>query len=234
MSDKIIDKIRKMLDLANNAAATEGERENALRMAHALLIKHNLDMKDLHSHETKENRTTEQAETFKMKWCREVAGAIAYLFMCKMYWRDINGTKCVYSFVGKESNATTAALMTEYVISSILKEARKMYKQNLCPQSRAFGYGASYKLWDRVYSMVKTTSTSTGTGLVVLEMYDQEKAANEAFIKASGTKLVKVRDVKTDITDYQAFNKGSQYGDKIDLNLQVGDSTPAPLQLEVK
>lgn len=234
MSESIIAKIRKMLELANNSAASEGERENALRMAHNLLIKHNLEMKDLQEHEIKENRTTEKAETFKMKWCREVAGAIAHLFMCKMYWQDINGTKCKYSFVGKESNATTAALMTEYVISSILKEARKLYKQNLCPQSRQFGFGAAYKLWDRVQQMVKTSSTGTGTGLIVLEMYDQEKAANEEFIKASGTTLRIIRESETQITDYQAFNKGSKYGDKIDLNLQVENVNSNNLQLGVK
>lgn len=233
MSESIINKIRKMLELANNSAASEGERENALRMAHGMLVKHNLEMKDLQAHEIKENRIVDQTETFKMKWCREVAGAIAYLFMCKTYWRDINGTKCRYSFVGKESNATAAALMTEYVISSILKEARKMYKQNLCPQSRAFGYGAAYKLWERVNEMVKTTSKEVGTGLMVVEMYDQEKAANEAFIKASGTTLVKVRNVKTEIGDYNAFSNGSKYGATIDLNLQVSDNKPV-LQLGVK
>ena len=37
-------RVRKMLALANDAAATEGERENALRMAHATLAKYNLEL----------------------------------------------------------------------------------------------------------------------------------------------------------------------------------------------
>lgn len=43
----ILEKVKKLLALAGNAGATEGERDNALRMAHGLLAKHNLDMADL-------------------------------------------------------------------------------------------------------------------------------------------------------------------------------------------
>jgi hypothetical protein len=42
--DKILSRIQKMLALANDLAATEGERDNALRMAYNLMAKHNLDM----------------------------------------------------------------------------------------------------------------------------------------------------------------------------------------------
>ena len=42
----IIEKIRKLLALANGTGAADQERESALRMAHALLAKHNLSMSD--------------------------------------------------------------------------------------------------------------------------------------------------------------------------------------------
>lgn len=193
MEEKIIDKIKKLLALANNSAATEGERENALHMAHNLLVKHNLEMKDLQEHEIKENRIFERLETFQMKWCRGVAISIAKLFFCEMFTEGkINGTKGRYCFVGKESNATTAALMTEYVISSILREARKLYGSNLAPQSTSFGHGARAKLRDRINEMISTTSQATGTGLVVLELYDLEISANKSFIDAEGIKLVTI------------------------------------------
>ena len=42
--NKILARVRKLLNLANNAAATEGERDNAMRMAHATLAKYNLSL----------------------------------------------------------------------------------------------------------------------------------------------------------------------------------------------
>jgi hypothetical protein len=40
----VLERVRKLLALGTNAGATEGERDNAMRMAHALLAKYNLDM----------------------------------------------------------------------------------------------------------------------------------------------------------------------------------------------
>lgn len=234
-NEKVLDKIKKLLAVANDAAATEGERDNALRMAHKLLVKHNLDMQDLHKHGIKEERIRETVETFRMKWARGVAGSIAELFMCKLYWQNINATKGRYSFIGLESNATTAALMTEYVIQSILKEARKLYTHNLSSGARQFGYGAEFKLSNRVAEMIKTTSKEVGTGLIVVELYDLEEKANEEFLKSQGTKIKILKDRETDITDYKAFNAGSQYAEKIDLNLQLNEEEKSKhLQLEHK
>jgi len=44
MNSKIIEKIQKLLALGSCTGATDGERDNALRMAHGLLLKHNLSM----------------------------------------------------------------------------------------------------------------------------------------------------------------------------------------------
>lgn len=41
--EAILDKVRKLLALANDAEASEGEIENALKMAEKLMIKHNID-----------------------------------------------------------------------------------------------------------------------------------------------------------------------------------------------
>lgn len=42
--ERILSRVRKMLRLANDAGATEGKRDNAMRMAHATLAKYNLDI----------------------------------------------------------------------------------------------------------------------------------------------------------------------------------------------
>ncbi len=49
-NEKVLDKVRKLLALANNEAASEGERDNAMRMAHKLLTMHQLEMADVDAH----------------------------------------------------------------------------------------------------------------------------------------------------------------------------------------
>lgn len=236
-NEKVIDKIKKLLAIANDSAATEGERDNALRMAHKLLVKHNLDMKDLHKHGINEPRLKADSETFQMKWCIVIASSMAKLFMCKMFLAGkINATKGRYSFVGLESNATTAVLMTEYVIASILKEARKRYKHNLSPESRAFGHGAANKIESRVNEMVDNVQQEIGTGIVVRSMYQNEFDLNMEFVKKElGVNLVPVKSKKTKIDNWGAYIEGTNHGGKINLNMQLSEEEKEKqLQLESK
>lgn len=223
MSHPILDKVKKLLALANDAGASEGERDNALRMAHGLLAKHNLDMNDLQQHLQIEDREDYVNETFGMLWCRQVSNSIAKLFFCKYYFgKKVNGTKMQHHFVGKTSNAGTAALMAEYVISSILKECRTHFKHNLAPESRSFSRGATARINDRVNEMIKEARPegATSTSLVVVELYKTEADANEAFIKASGTSLITRKAANTKV-DMRAYKAGNEFGGKIGLNNQV-------------
>ena len=139
MNNPILEKVKKLLALANNSGASEGERENALRMASGLLAKHNLDMADLDKHLEQEGREDHLNVTWSMQWALIISQQVAKLFFCKHYYgKKINGTKCEHHFVGKTSNATTAALMSEYIITSVLQECRKNWKHNLAPESRSF------------------------------------------------------------------------------------------------
>ena len=66
----IIEKIKKLLALAADSGATEGERDNAIRMAHGLLAKHNLDMAQVTASQQIEGREKYQNDTWGMLWCR--------------------------------------------------------------------------------------------------------------------------------------------------------------------
>lgn len=153
----IIAKIKKLLALANDKGASEGERDNALRMAHAFLAKHNLDMQEVMAHgATVEERLDFANTAFGMLWCRSISQSVAKLFFCKYYYsQHKQSDKVNHHFVGKASNATTAALMAEYVNASIVKECRKRFKGDLTPEGRAFGVGASDRIRERVAEMAK-------------------------------------------------------------------------------
>lgn len=222
--DKILDKVKKLLALANNSAAAEGERDNALRMAHGLLAKHNLAMIDVQEREAMEGREKHLIETFHMDWCKQVCNQIGKLFFCKYYVGEkLNATKGRHYFVGKQSNAITATLISTYVINSILKECRKNWSHNLAPESRAFAIGAADKLRERVKAMMEETKIediSTENSVILYNLYRTEADANELFLKSLGTNLVDVKGRNTKVNT-AAYNSGKEFGDRINLNGQI-------------
>src|SRR5690348_12462268 len=163
VNEKIVDRIRKMLNLANDLAATEAERETALRMAYNLLAKYNLELADVQDKSKQEKRVDNENICFGMPWVRQLSSAIAGLFFCEYYFdaHKVNATQIRHHFVGKESNAVTAAVMADWITKSILKQCRALYKHNLCTESREFATGASQRLRERIREM-KEQATATG------------------------------------------------------------------------
>ena len=82
MSSAIIEKCRKLFTLANNDGATEGERDNALRMAYGLMAKHNLDETMLDSEDL---RQILEVEAPGAAWIRQVTNSVAGLFFCTLF-----------------------------------------------------------------------------------------------------------------------------------------------------
>lgn len=87
--EKVLGRVRKMMALANDKAASDGERDNALRMAYNTLAKHNLSMAEAEAAGAKSEEPRERGFTMSrdQPWCRTVAHAIANLFFCA-YWYD--------------------------------------------------------------------------------------------------------------------------------------------------
>lgn len=222
MTDKIIDRIKKMLALANDLAATEGERDNALRMAYATMAKHNIDMATVDAKGREEERINFPNQSFSWVWAKQINHIIGDLFFCKCYYHEkINGTQVVYHFIGKESNAMTAAVMADYIVKSILKQARKMYKDNTCPETRSFAVGATHALHDRVAeikaSQAQTSEQATpGTALVLASLYDTEQSANALMMP--GVKHMKARVAKV---RFDAYGAGHEFGKNINLSSQI-------------
>ena len=239
--DKIIGRIQKMLALANDLAASEGERDNALRMAFATMAKYNIDQAqvDAATREKTEPRIDFGSNGWSWMWTHQVRNIVADLFMCRYCYRNsgsgkINGTQCLHNFIGRESNAMTAAVMSEYVVDSILKEGRKIYKQNTAPGTRAFAIGAMHKLAERVAQIKREQSAqseaeSSGTALVLASLYKTEKDANDAMLALLNTKQHKARNSKLDNT---AYAKGNEFGAKINLSAQMSDQTKASAKLK--
>lgn len=234
MSDaKILEKVRKLLAMANHENANEHERDTAMRQAHALLTKHGLDMVSVENHvkEKIDPRGEYTHEDWSIAWTRGVRASIAKLFMCQYYYGDkINGTRQLHHFVGRESNATTAEYMSVFVVGSILKEGRKRYGSNLCPQTRAFGEGAASRLYQRVEQLISTkiqeVQASDGKGLALIDLRTAEDEGNDHYVKDWKIRKAVARNTRV---DREAYAAGQSHANNIGLSVQV--STTAETKL---
>jgi hypothetical protein len=234
---RLMARVKKCLNLANDAGATEGERDNAMRMAHAILAKHNLDLAQVEASggeaaaaaNAAEPRVDHHAIFGAWPWATHVAMAVGELFFCT--YVTSRGRRTAFGnhyFIGRTSNAVTAALVAEYVVKSINREGTRRQRaagEGFAYQ-RAFCWGAMQTIRRRVAELKKdpaqtAQATSTpGTSLVLASVYDDEHAANRKYMTERWGKLGKGRQAKG-VTDAGALLQGRAFGETVSLNAQL-------------
>lgn len=228
-NDKILDRVRKMMALANDSGATEAEREAALSHATALLQKHNLSMKDMPSEEA-EGRLQSSVELTGDIWIRTLCNSIAGLFFCNYFYQKTRTqAREGHFFVGKESNAVTAMEMSVYLVKSIKREASKRYGSATSADGRSFCVGTLSSIRVRIQEMKQQgakqdNGLSTGTSLVLADLYQTEKLANEKFLASQGV-TVEIKKPRVSSVRSDSFSAGKTHGRTISLNRQVGGTS---------
>lgn len=225
--DRILDRVRKLLAVANCEGATEGERDNALRMAHNLLAKHELEMEDVKGYERDrlDPRELHENEGWNIAWTRALRRVMATLFLCRyVEGGRINATRGKHFWIGRVSAVTTAMWMSDWIIAALLKEADRRYKHRLTPEGRSFCVGVVDRLRQRVRAMQaeqQATFAEAGSALVVIDIAKSEEDANDDFMNANmRTHEIKVRQSSVRGNSYR---DGLAHGDSIGLNTQVGN-----------
>jgi hypothetical protein len=229
--DKVLARIRKMLALANDAAASDGERENAMRMVHNTLAKHNLTMAHAEAHGAtpSEAREAGAADGRDFPWARQTAHAIAQLMFCRYFFVPRGNGKVTHTYVGRVGNVATARETANYVIASIIRESARAARSGGHDGSweRSFAKGAAARISERCAALRlaaeanDVTDLSTGRELVLASVYETEAAANAAFIERSlGINLRKSKDRSRGAG--AGYGAGRDFGDKVGLNRQVG------------
>jgi hypothetical protein len=226
-NEKMMLRIKKMMALANDAGATEHEREAALEHATALLQKYNLTMKDLPADEQDEKRSTLEMTISGDVWIRSLAQSVASLFFCDyFYMRTGTSGKDTHHFVGREGNAITAMEMTNFLSKSIRKEATSRYRSATSPEGRSFCVGALVSISRRIKEM-KTQGTKSADGssnaLALLDLYKSESLANAKFLETTGVKVVQKNVRKSSIIG-SSYDAGKVHGNSISLTNQIGGS----------
>lgn len=222
--EKIVNRIKKMMALANDPAASDGERENALRMSYALLAKYNLDMGDVQGKPTgpQENREQASGEFYGRPWALSLAQSIGELFFCKYYLiRSPKKDMVFHFFTGKESNAQAALEVTKSLVHSIRTEGNRLMRQKgeNVTWRRSFATGAMFKIRDRVKELMAAdpAGMATGTALALIDLRGSEKAANELYIASQGvTVKVRASRAKSSVNP-DAYQAGKEFGSKLNL-----------------
>lgn len=194
MSD-ITDKIKKLLALAADKAATEDEAATALRMAQGLMLKHQISEREL-------NLTTAVAKALHKKHPLQkhellLVTAAATLFGCTalVYDKGREG----YSFYGRPDNCEAAADTLLFLCNQI----ERLYKTALEPgltkamraeYRRTFKWACSSRVCERASELVRnpqSVAKSIGsTALVVRSHYESLiKEAEEIMPKTKAMKL---------------------------------------------
>ena len=130
--EKITDKIKKCLRLADNKSATEGEVNSALRRAQALMTKHNITvtMSEIGDNGTGSDGDIVDHELAHSKihdWMKGLASACCNAFDVAYYFRRgvAHHIKGRISFYGLTDNA----LMAKYAFESLINQVERLAKK---------------------------------------------------------------------------------------------------------
>jgi hypothetical protein len=130
-----IEKVEKLLALARDAGATEGEASNAMNLATRILEQHNLDMALVEQNAGRKN-TSKRADDQKggglYKWQRQVWEHTAKLNMCRYFSiRGLSaGSKYEQRVIGRAENVLMTNIMASYLQQAIERMAAGWAKDN--------------------------------------------------------------------------------------------------------
>lgn len=243
---KILARVRKMMKLANDAGATEGERDTALRMVHSILAKYNLSLGQVEAtNEAAQEARERLSQPFLGKpWAIQIAASIARMYFCHYYYQTLGGNagptqKANHVFVGRHSNVVTAQEMARFVVEAVNREAQRFQRSigGKYGDYRAFAQGAAYKVRQRCLEIERAAKeeglkaevaddpsdvvTSSGTALVLASLYQTEADANKKWLEQAGVKLSAGRSQSIDGSKGYAHAAGIKYGSSVSLNRQV-------------
>jgi hypothetical protein len=180
--NKIADRVRKLLALANNNP-NEEEAASAAALAAALLAEHNLTMAQVECG-ADEARVNNEFET--RNWCREMRHALADLNFCYCVYTTVRRGHDWVTIIGTQANVETTKVMLDYLVQTANRLATE---QCHARDRRRFCIGFSDRVAARLDAMRKqrahsTTQATTGTTLPVLaSLYAQHAVANEDLFK---------------------------------------------------
>lgn len=236
MSEKIIDRIKKLLNMSVKNGATEEEAKTAMQMAANLAARHDLDLAEIAEktgsaqvkEAVKEFREHEPLKTHEIN----LLSAAARLFNVR-FLLYASGTRG-YVFIGTPTDCELAGhtyLWLEEQLTSIYK-AHLAMRPGMTKKERGiyrdgFKQGCSARIKERAIELMNAMETddriahsSTGrTALVVANHFEQKRQDIAAYMKDQGYNVGQARTRK--MTGGDGFAHGYAAGSRVQLRKEV-------------
>jgi hypothetical protein len=238
---KVLEKVRKLLALAQSA--NEYEAEAAAERAQILLAEHNLEMSEVHATEGG-IEMDDEFMTDSRPWRRQLGTMVAKLYFCGYYYTfkyKESARKCGYFrgdahvFTGERHNIVVAKLMFQYLNETVERLARDAGNKTTSTQRAhfitSFRHACANRICYRLYNRYleankKGMPGSHGNTLPALANLYQ--IADQRVQQFWSSTILKEGDMKgsrsltTDKYDHDGLAAGFKAGDSVGLDAQVG------------
>lgn len=216
---KIIDKVQKLLNMANDASSPN-EAMIAAKKARLLMDKHQLSVEDIENSIGVQFQQTESTvnKTIREKWLIQLVAAIGKLNDCVAGYR-YDGVKVIYLFQGFKADAIVSKLTMDYVVNICINTAKN---SNLSGRSEhnMFKRGFADSIKDKCDEILNERNvnmvTETGTSLIPLklEMVTAHFGQLKSYTPPSDTR-------KPNKQELDAYQHGVETGNKTNLDAQI-------------
>jgi hypothetical protein len=214
MTPEVLEKIRKILELAKRGG-TEEEADTAMKMARNILAQYNMTV-DQVSFDEDDGIERDQFGHLTKKWKRNLMAAIAKLYFCKVY-TDFHRQKGkgITMITGKESNIEITKNLFEYV-AGVGEKLSKIYASTIDRNSFCIGFASriNTRVLEEI-AKIKTQPETQEMGLVLKSMYETEEDRIKKFLIDVGVTLKK--GAPTYIKNEAAYKQGQASANNVSL-----------------
>lgn len=234
--DKVKDRIRKLLNVAENDAASQGEIDNAVRAARNMMHAYNLSEDDctLQDH-VSDRKGTSTGATNGVKvtlWQVRLSQVVCDLVGGVACYQNKNGKSRIvagrhkqfgcFTFYGREDLAMLAAQTYEELCSTIATMGKLRYGGWARTEGAVYCEGFVQGLRDQIQEADRLTQqTETGTALIVKStalIEQQRKDARRWLATEKGVKLVAGSRRTGGSGSASTFDQGRQDGRSTNLH----------------
>lgn len=227
MSDNIIEKIRKLLAMASDAGATEGEQANALRLATALMTKHGIEKVD---QETGEVKWGDKVVDLDQRWHHIAAMAIGKMYGARAIFSGKN-----FSYVGRDETVMAATMTINFVADQIelfykAGLPKGMSRADRAQWRREFKVACAIRVSTRINEMMREITTEDDKAqlaigckaLVVATHHQNLQSEIDSFLEGK----TKSKSISMKVAPSRASYLGFKAGDNVRLNQELAKNKP--------
>jgi|GEM_PF-4700540 len=231
--EKLLSRMKKIMALAQNAGATEGEREAALHQLHKLMAKHNIDQATVEGVDlTKkvdniEGHVLEEHEFYGRPWAKTIIMGVSKMMFCRYFVKEsAKKNMAIHCFVGTAENVAACVMLAQFLVHGVKAEgerAAKARNENVSAYRRAFGTGASGALYDRCIAEMRKPPEGGSTALVLTDVYANAERLNALALQQKfgiSLRTTASRAKRSGVGD--ALGAGRAHGNAMNLGRNLG------------